>query len=433
MGGDGAMGHSTGQGGGRRRGRRASAAIVAAVATSLVLGGGFAGPSGAAVLGGERTAVLGKAAGSGTLTIQAPGVSVLKKGDKTFVKAKDNAKIKAGDTVQTDATGFAEITFPDGSITRLDNNTVFTLDKLSTETGEREVVGSVSTGQTWNRVQKLSENESFELGNGNGATAAVLGTAFLAKCELPSGGRAFKVVKTKKALKKLKKATKSCNLALIDGKLKLTALNKVVDISRGQEIDTTGGDAGNAAQFPPDVLFTDKWILRNLSEDAAAGISEATGDPTPDDLKYALIEGSWPVTLTVTSDSGFRNLSGTLQRTYTFTSDCSGGRACQVTLSRQTANGTEVIPLSYTDGVYSGGVADMGTQDCVLDDGTVSVTNGLRNSGTVSFSPTAAVAQNGLWIATSLSGTVTETATQVRGLASKCEAGTATFALNASR
>jgi len=153
------------------------------------------------VAGEERSAVLGKTGSAGTLGIQSPGVSILKKGAKNFTKAKDDAKIKTGDTVQTDATGFAEITFPDGSITRLDNSTVFTLDKLSTKTGQREVVGSVSTGQTWNRVQKLSENESFEQGNGNGATAAVLGTAFVTKCELPAGGTAFKIIKTKKALK----------------------------------------------------------------------------------------------------------------------------------------------------------------------------------------------------------------------------------------
>ncbi len=310
---------------------------------------------------------------------------------------------------------------------------MFTLDKLATTTGERQVEGTVSAGQTWNRVQKLSENESFQQGNGNGATAAVLGTAFVTKCDLPAGGTAFKVVKTKKALKKLKKATKNCNFTLIDGKLKLTALNKVVDINRGQEVGTTGGDAGDATTYPPDILFTDKWILRNLGADASAGISEASGTPTADDLKHARIEGSWPVTLTVTSGSGFRNLGGTLSRTYTFTGDCSGGGACKVTLSRETANGTEVIPLTYSDGVYSGAVADMGTQNCLLDDGSVAVRNGLRNSGTVSFSPTSAFAQNGLWIANALGGTVTETATQIAGTAGQCEAGTATFALNASR
>lgn len=416
----------------RRRGAIGSFVAVA-LATATFAGIGAAGsPAGAAVLGRSPGAVLGKVSDSGTLTVETPGVTVLKKGDKTFVKGKNNLKIKAGDTIQTDATGFAEITFPDGSITRLDNNTVYTLDKLSTKIGERQVEATVNAGQTWNRVQKLSENESFQQGNGNGATAAVLGTAFATKCELPAGGTAFTVVKTKKALKALKKATKNCNFTLIDGKLKLSALNKVVDVSRGQEVNTSGGDAGNAQQYAPDILFTDKWIVRNLGADAAAGIAEATGTPTADDLKHARIEGSWPVTLTVASGSGFRNL-GPRQRTYTFAGDCSGGGACKVTLTRETANGTEVIPLTYADGVYSGSVDDMGTQDCLLDNGTVAVRNGLRNSGTVSFSPASAYPQNGLWIANQLSGTVTETATQIAGGAGQCAAGTATFDLSAAR
>jgi len=406
--------------GDRGRIRRGTAIIASlAVAASFSIAA-IGAPAGAAVLGQS-------AAKTGTLTVEAPGVTLLKKGQSKFVKGKTNQKIKTGDTVQTDATGFAEIGFPDGSITRLDNNTVFTLEKLSTQTGAREVEGTVSAGQTWNRVQKLGTGDTFEQ-KSNDATAAVLGTAFVTKCEFPSGGVAFKVVKTKKALKKLRKATKNCNFTLIDGKLKLTALNKVVDVNRGQQVDVaSGGQAGDAEVYPPDILFTDKWILRNLGADSAAGIAEAAGQATAEDLKQARIEGSWPVTLTVTNNGGFRNI-GTRQRTYTFS-----GSGNQVTLTRETANGSRVIPLTYADGVYSGTDPDLGVQDCVLDDGSVSVPGGLKNSGTVSFTPTAAVAEGGLWRATELGGTVTETATQVAGAANQCQTGTATFGLSASR
>jgi hypothetical protein len=430
MGGHTQMAHTAAEVGGARRSRSGLALLLAAVlATASISAIGAVGaPAGAAVL-----AKSGKSTKSGALLVEAPGVTVLKKGNKKFVKGKNKLKIKAGDTVQTDATGFAQIEFPDGTITRLDNNTVFTLDKLSTKTGARQVEGTVDVGQTWNRVQKLSENEQFQQGNGNGATAAVLGTAFVTKCNLPEGGAAFKVVKTKKALKKLKKKAKNCNFTLIDGKLKLSALNKVLDVNRGQGVDTTGGDAGDALTVPPDIFFTNAWIARNLAADEAAGIAEATGTPTAEDLKQARIEGSWPVTLTVTANQGFRNLAGTLNRTYTFTGDCGGGGGCQVTLTRQTANGDRVIPLSYNDGVYTGVDPDLGTQDCLLDDGNVSVPGGLKNSGTITFTPSSASAKGGLWIANGLSGTVTESATQVAGGAGQCETGTATFDLTGSR
>jgi len=428
MGGQGRVGHTMDRMGSKRRSRRSLAVVAAATmaVASLSAIGAVGAPAGAAV--------LGAASNTGTLTVEAPGVTVLKKGTPKFAKAKTAQKLKTGDTVQTDSTGFAEILFPDGSVTRLDSNTVFTLEELATSAGKRQIQGSVSTGQTWNRVQKLSESEgsSFEQ-KGGGATAAVLGTAFVTKCDLPAGGVAFKVVKTQKALRKLQKATKNCNFTLIDGKLKLTALDKVVNINRGQQVAVAAGQAGDAEVFPPDILFTDKWILRNLGADAAAGISEASGQPSADDLKQARIEGSWPVTLTVTDSGGFRDLSGSKNRTYSFAGSCGTGGACAVTLTQETANGTKVIPLTYADGVYTGQDPDLATQNCVLDNGTVSVVNGLKNSSTISFTPSAAVADGGLWRATGLTGTVTETATQVAGAANQCQAGTATFALVASR
>ena len=48
---------------------------------------------------------------TGTLTVEAPGVTVLKKGGKDFAKAKANQKVGIGDTIQTDAAGLAQITF----------------------------------------------------------------------------------------------------------------------------------------------------------------------------------------------------------------------------------------------------------------------------------------------------------------------------------
>ena len=151
---------------------------------------------------------------TGTLTVEAPGVTVLKKGTSDFTKGKTDQKIAIGDTIQTDASGLAQLKYNDGSITRLDHGTVFTVDKLVNKTGQRQIEGTVSAGQTWNRVQKLSESDTFTQ-KGNGASAVVGGTAFVTKCSLPSG-TAFKVVKTKKQLKKLQKASK-CDFTLVDG------------------------------------------------------------------------------------------------------------------------------------------------------------------------------------------------------------------------
>jgi hypothetical protein len=364
---------------------------------------------------------------TGTLAVEAPGVTVLTKGAGSFKKAKSNQKVGIGDTVQTDATGLAEITFKDGSLTRLDHDTIFTLDKLVNTTGKRQVEGTVSAGQTWNRVKKLSEKESFQQ-KGIGATAVVAGTAFVTKCSLPSG-TAFAVVKTKKQLKRLQKASK-CDFTLVDGKLILNSLGKSVGVNRGQSASVdAAGNAGNAVTVPPDVFYNNQWILTNLRLDSQAGIDEARGTPTQDDLNHASIQGSWTITLTVTSTTGFRDLTtgGTKTRTYTFS-----GSNGAVTLTAQTADGSQTIPLTYADGVYTG-TADLGLQNCELDNGTVAVANGIRNNQTVSISVTSAVPDAGRWKASGLGGTITETADQVAGGAGQCRTGSATFALASSR
>jgi hypothetical protein len=366
--------------------------------------------------------------GASTLAVEAPGVTLLKKGTNTFNKAKASQKVRVGDTIQTDATGLAEIKYKDGSITRLDHDTIFTIDKLVSSTGQRQVEGTVTAGQTWNRVQRLSESDTFAQ-EGNGASAVVGGTAFVTKCSLPTG-TAFKVVKTKKQLKRLQKASR-CDFTLVDGKLRLTSLGRTLDVNRGQSasVDATG-NAGDVTTVPPDIFYNNQWILTNLNADSQAGIAEVSGTPTAEDLKHARIEGTWTVDLTVESTTGFRDLTGgaTKSRAYTFTG---GGGA--ITLTAQTADGSVTIPLTYADGTYRGEVPDLGVQNCDLDDGTVAVVNGIRNSQSISINVSSAVPSAGLWRANGLSGSVLENATQIAGAAGQCRTGSATFALTSSR
>jgi hypothetical protein len=115
------------------------------------------------------------------LKITADNVQVKQKGKSSFVDAKDGMALKQGDTIKTDAVGTAEIDYTDGSITRLANSTVFTISKLTNEKGGRQTQGTLSVGETWNRAAKVSETGSFEVKAG-GTTAAVEGTAFVAKC-----------------------------------------------------------------------------------------------------------------------------------------------------------------------------------------------------------------------------------------------------------
>jgi hypothetical protein len=137
------------------------------------------------VLAAGALAITATAAGAAdslaSLKITADNVQIKQKGKSTFVDAKDGQALKQGDAIKTDASGLAEIDYTDGSITRLANSTVFTISKLTDEKGGRQTQGTLSVGETWNRAAKVSETGSFEVKAG-GTTAAVEGTAFVAKC-----------------------------------------------------------------------------------------------------------------------------------------------------------------------------------------------------------------------------------------------------------
>jgi hypothetical protein len=145
-----------------------------------------------AVLGVATLAFTAVAAGAAdaplaNLKITAANVQIKPKGKSTFVAAKDGMALKQGDTIKTDDTGRAEIDYTDGSLTRMSGSTIFTISKLSNEKGGRQTQGTLSVGETWNRAAKVSETGSFEVKAG-GTTAAVEGTAFVAKCVPQDGG-----------------------------------------------------------------------------------------------------------------------------------------------------------------------------------------------------------------------------------------------------
>jgi hypothetical protein len=160
---------------GMHRRRRARAVPVFVVACALTVAGVVA-VGGAA---GAKTSSGGTALAS--LKITADQVSVKAKGASDFVAAKNGQRLHQGDSIQTDATGRAEIDYTDGSLTRLGGSTVFTLSKLTNKRGGRQTQGTLSVGETWNRAAKVSETGSFEVEAG-GTTAAVEGTAFVVKC-----------------------------------------------------------------------------------------------------------------------------------------------------------------------------------------------------------------------------------------------------------
>ena len=88
----------------------------------------------------QATATGGRALA--TLTIRTPNVDIKAKKKTTFAKGASGQVLQQGDTLRTDATaGLAEISYTDGSYTRLGPNTEFSITKLTEKQGVRQTQG----------------------------------------------------------------------------------------------------------------------------------------------------------------------------------------------------------------------------------------------------------------------------------------------------
>ncbi|HET7468007.1 MAG TPA: FecR family protein [Candidatus Dormibacteraeota bacterium] len=153
----------------KRRGRGGLRILIALVVIVLLV---VAGIVTLGVVASADTTV------GAVLTTFVPNASVAHSGGG-FAAAASGTLVQPGDSVQTDATGRAQIQFPDGTITRLANNTEIKIN--SSHFAKSGHVHDISVtdklGRTLNSVQKLVGGATFQV-IGNTTTASVRGTLF---------------------------------------------------------------------------------------------------------------------------------------------------------------------------------------------------------------------------------------------------------------
>ena len=183
-----------------------------------------------------------------------------------FTPAKEGQALAVGDQVRTDPTGFAEITYHDGSWTRIEHNATLTIDEL-TDTGTAKTVkASIDTGDAWNRARHLtSPDDAYQLDTPV-ATAAVRGTAFATTCTTNPT---------------------RCTFSVLDGTVEITPHTGTPLTLHAGDTVTITADQPPPTPTSPGIaaLAQDPFIADNLTRDHTTNPDLA---PTTDDLRAAL-------------------------------------------------------------------------------------------------------------------------------------------------
>jgi len=105
-------------------------------------------------------------------------VLVLKKGEKKMQKAGFNQALFPGDKVRTEKQARCEIKYNDGSVIRIDQQSIYTIEKAETSGKKKEVESTLTIGSLWANIKKLASTADNWLLRSPSAVVAVRGTVY---------------------------------------------------------------------------------------------------------------------------------------------------------------------------------------------------------------------------------------------------------------
>jgi len=148
---------------------------VIALSLSAVAGCGTAGST-------QRDPLQAAPLASGAVitTVITPGVAARPGDAAAYSPVEATASLRPGDGLRTDETGFAEVTFADGSLMRLDALTEIEVTELGEATSTPAGRVTLATGRVWARTVDAPSG-GFTVTT-RLATAAGSGTAFTVEC-----------------------------------------------------------------------------------------------------------------------------------------------------------------------------------------------------------------------------------------------------------
>ena len=250
----------------------------------------------------------------------------------------DPTAVNAGDNVRTDTTGFAEIAYFDGSVTRLDIDTDFTVVELTDSPGDSVIRTQMGVGRTWHRVQALTGNDTYEVET-TVATAVVRGTAFWIVC----------------------RSETSCTFAVVEGTIEVILPDgTVIVLTAPESLTIDAGDVGDPQPLPFDSGFYDDWLLDNGRRDVDNGFAGPGEIYQQHGPAYAGLEGthsgSGQIDTVDCSGPGCEAQATeifagkSIERTYEFNVGCNGAVCGGRAVTEWESQGERVrdnVPLSH--------------------------------------------------------------------------------------
>jgi hypothetical protein len=296
--------------------------------------------------------------------------------------------VAVGDGVRTDATGYAEIAYLDGSRTRLDVSTEFEVIESVDDAGAVSTRTRMGVGRTWHRVGPVGTAGGGLSVETSQATAAVRGAGLSASCL----------------------TAESCHYVVYEGTAEVTlADGTVISLVAPAALDVTNGVAMDPMPLPWDTAFADPWLVDNATRDATAGFADAATMFSAHGPAFGSMAGPFSGTRTITDltctsycdEAASEADIGTVTPLEPdFRTDCSSGACAMV--------GQAGVPYSFDGTSYRAQIPTvweegMGTCSYRPADGSAETVTGTLNEVTdATMTPTAAEVRNGIYTVTAL-------------------------------
>jgi hypothetical protein len=114
----------------------------------------------------------------GKVSFPLGNVLVLSKGEQQMRQVSFNMPVANGDKIETKKQSRCEVTFNDGSVVRIDEQSIYTIEKAVLSKKEKNVESELAIGKLWANVKKVVSNKDSWKLKSPAAVVAVRGTIY---------------------------------------------------------------------------------------------------------------------------------------------------------------------------------------------------------------------------------------------------------------